>query len=85
MWDVTARITYRQHCVAEIMTNQKTRNPSILTAEVIAPNMDSGIRPAFFRMRSSDPPSIYSMQILISPSLKEHNYSADPGIASKHQ
>jgi hypothetical protein len=41
--------------------------------------MDSGIRPAFFRMRSSDPPSIYSMQILISPSLKEHNHSAAPG------
>jgi hypothetical protein len=53
--------------------------PPVLTAEVIVPNMDSGIRPAFFRIRSSDPPSIYSMQILISPSLKEHNHSAAPG------
>jgi len=53
-------------------------NP-ILTAEVIVPNMDSGIRPAFFKMRSNDPPSIYSIQILISPSLKKRNHLAAPG------
>jgi hypothetical protein len=50
----------------------------ILTADVIVRNMDSGIRPAFFRIRSSDPPSIYSIQILISPSLKAENRSAEP-------
>lgn len=41
----------------------------VLTAEVIVPRIGSGILPAFFRMRSREPPSMYSMHILISPSL----------------
>lgn len=44
-----------------------------LTAHVTVPSIASGIRPAFFSIKSNDPPSMYSIQILISPSLDKSN------------
>lgn len=43
-----------------------------LTADVMVPNIGSGILPAFLRIKSSEPPSMYSMHILISPSLRKN-------------
>lgn len=41
------------------------------TAAVIVPSIGSGIR-VFCNMRSREPPSMYSIQMLISPSLQPY-------------